>query len=425
MNVRKIVSLVAFALMSLGLVAVPAPAHAATPSVWTYSAATGATYVKALGGVVQSDLTAASGVTGGAFSRASENSTVGGNVADLLTIGAAQTKTLADYSTASTTLTSWARTAGVSLLGGLVKIDAVETKSVTTGFSGGLRDGKITHEGNTQFLGIHIVGVKLPVKIPKNYAVSIPGVATVSLNYDMSGQNENGAIAVNWALAVQLLKPVAGFDIGTTVVLNPVTQGLLPVNSDTGAIVGGSAHGTRIAAKVGSNINIVSDPTAQVGVPFASSGGRTLTNSTAAVNVPGVLNLGAVTSTSTSSKTGLDADVSTSNKIVGLNVLGGLIKADAIEVSATGKRVGSVWTGGMNMTLVNLVIAGKAIPINVKPNTTLYIANLGKVEINSQVSNKAIRGNQIFALRVTLSTAQAGLPVGAVIELGQASTRIF
>ncbi|MCR1784200.1 hypothetical protein KVF89_16790 [Nocardioides carbamazepini] len=421
MNVRKFVSFVAFTLLGVGLVAVPAPAHAAETTGWAYNAATGATYVKAIGGVVQSDLTAQTGVSGGNFSRVSENSTVGGQVSQLLTIGAAQTKTTADYSSAGTTLTSWARTAGVSLLNGLIKVDAIETTSVTTGHA----NGTVTHTGNSELLGIKIIGIDLPVKIPKNFAVTVPGVATVSLNYDMSGQDGNGAIAVNWALAVQLLKPIGGFDIGTTVLVNPVSQGLIHVNDNAGAILGGNAYGTRIAANVGSDIKIVSDPTAQIGVPFSSSGGRTLRNSTASVTVPGLLNLGAITSTSTSSKTGKDAEIVNTNQLAGLNLLGGLIKADAIGVSASGKRVGTQWTGSMNMTLVNLVIAGKSIPIDVSPNTTLKIANLGKVEINKQVVNKSIRANQIYALKITLDTSTAGLPVGAVIEIGQASTIIY
>ncbi|GAA3681582.1 hypothetical protein GCM10022237_45630 [Nocardioides ginsengisoli] len=401
--------------------AMPSSAQAANVA-WAYNAATGATFIKAVGGVVQSDLTAQSAVSGGAFSRAASNSTVGGKVGQLLTVGAAETKTIADYdATTGTKLTSWARTAGVSLLGGLIKVDAIETKSETLAKP----DGTVTHTGNSSLLGIKIIGVDLPVTIPKNFSVTVPGVAIVSLNYDMSGTDANGAIALNWAIAVQLLKPQGDFNVGTTILVNPVNQSLLKAEPSGGAVLGGFAFGTKIAANVGSDIKVVSDPTAQIGVPFSSSGGKTLRNTTATLAVPGLLNTGAITSTSTSTKNGKDAEITTSNELVGLNVLGGLIKADAIKVTAHGKRVGSTWTGDMSMTLVNLVIAGQTIPINVSPNTTINIANLGKVEINRQVTNKNLRSNQIHAIRITLDTAKAGLPVGAVIEIGSAATIIY
>ena len=418
---RRFASFVTAALLGIAVIAMPSSAQAANVA-WAYNAATGATFIKALGGVVQSDLTAQSGVSGGGFSRAAANSTVGGKVGQLLTVGAAETRTTADYDAATgTKLTSWARTAGVNLLNGLIKVDAIETKSETLARP----NGTVTHTGNSTLAGIKIVGVKLPVTIPKNYSVTVPGVAIISLNYDMSGSDANGAIALNWAIAVQLLKPQDNFDIGTTIIVNPVNQALLKVEADTGALLGGSAYATRIAANVGSDIKVVSDPTAQVGVPFASSGGKTLRNATASVTVPGVLNLGAVASTSTSNKDGRDAEITNTNEIAGLNLLGGLVKADAIKVTAHGKRVGSTWTGDLSMSLVNLVIAGKTIPINVAPNTTINVANLGKVEINKQVTNRAINANQIHAVRITLNTAQAGLPVGAVIEIGSASTIIY
>ncbi|MFC7502197.1 choice-of-anchor P family protein, partial [Nocardioides sp. GCM10030258] len=182
----------------------------------------------------------------------------------------------------------------------------------------------------------------------------------------------------------------------------------------------GTAYGTRVDASVGDSIQVISDPTARVGTPYGSSNGKTLTNTTAGVNVPGVLTTGVVTSTTTSTRDVFgNAEIVNTNRTAGLNLLGGLIKATAIKVTASGKLQDGVWTSDMKMELVNLVIAGKTIPINVSPNTVINVAGLGEVAINLQRKHPGgAYLNRIDGVRITLSTAQAGLPVGAVIELG-------
>ena len=71
-----------------------------------------------------------------------------------------------------------------------------------------------------------------------------------------------------------------------------------------------------------------------------------------------------------------------------------------------------------------LVIAGQAIPINVSPNTAIDVAGLGRVELNKQGVSESQKINRIDGLRITLNTAQAGLPVGAVIEFAIAATQM-
>ncbi len=422
MNVRKFVSFIAFTLLGAGLVAVPAPAAHAADIDWNYSANTGATYIKALGGVVSSDLTAQTAVNGGP-ARSSSNSTAAVNVGGLLSVGAAETKTSATKDASGTKIHSYARVAGVNLLNGLIKIDAVETNVTTTGKP----DGTSSATGNTRLAGIKILGVNLPLDIPKNYGVNIPGVAAISLNFTAHAGDKELAATRGWALAVQLLKPRDGFDTGTTIVLNPVNQFLQEATPAANAPrLGGFAYSSRISANVGNQISVVSDPTAFIGTPFNGSDGKVLRNTTATLNIPGVATLGTLTSTSTSkrdSATG-NAEITNTNRTVGLNLLGGLVKADAIDVTASAKLVDGNWTQSMKMTTVNLVIAGQSIPINVAPNTAIDIAGLGKVELNKQGTLPNQKINRIDGLRITLDTARAGLPVGAVIEFAIAGTQM-
>ncbi|TQK72722.1 MULTISPECIES: choice-of-anchor P family protein [unclassified Nocardioides] len=431
MNVRKFVTFVAFTLAGAGLVAVPAPAaQAADPVYWSYAASTGATYVKVLDGVVQSDLTAQSGVTGGAKSSTSKNSTAAASVLNLAQLGAVETQTDAVVSQVlgqpQTTLKSWARVANVSLLGGLITADALETTISTTGRA----DGNGSHTANSRLANIKIAGVKLPLNIPKNYAVTIPGVASVTLNYSMHGkvEQEDGDLigTMGWAVGVTLLQPFGGYSAGVTLLVNPVNQYLSEVQPSSGAGLFGTAYGSRVQANVSDAVTVVSDPTARVITPFGSSNGQTKSNSTLAVRVPGILTTGAITSTTTSTKDAFgNAEITNTNRTAGINLLGGLVKATAVKVTAHGKLADGNWTSDMKMELVNLVIAGQTIPIDVSPNTILNIAGLGQVALNLQQTDTSVGyQNMITAVKVTLDTAQAGLPVGAVIELGVAYTGI-
>lgn len=420
-TVRKLVSLIAFVLMGAGLVAIPAtPAHAAVDE-WNYSANTGATYIKALGGVVQSDLTAQTAIAGGAQG-SQKNSTAAANVGTLVSVGAAETKTTSVKSGGNIELTSNARVAGVNLLNGLIKIDAVETTVTTTGKP----DGTSSHVANTKLAGIKILGINLPLDIPKNYGVNIPGVAAISLNFSAHAGTQELSATRGWAVAVQLLKAQNGFDAGTTIVLNPVNHYLQEaVPADNAPRLGGFTYASRISAKVGTQINVVSDPTAFVATPFNGSNGNELRNTTATISLPGIATVGAITSTSTSKRDpNGDAEIVNANRTAKINVLGGLIKADAIQVEATGKLVNGVWTQSLKMTTLNLVVAGIQLPVNVSPNTAIDVLGLGKVELNKQAVAPGSKANRIDGLKITLDTAQAGLPVGAVIEFAIAGTLI-
>ncbi|GAB3868701.1 hypothetical protein GCM10028801_45030 [Nocardioides maradonensis] len=411
-----------FALLALGIapVALPSSAQAAT-RIWAYQASAGGTYVQLGDGTVTSDLTAPSTVSGVSRGGSDANHTAAVNVANAVQTGAVQTKTWATKSGDTTTVHSWARTAGVDLLGGLVRIDAMTTQlnsSATTA-------GRTTGSGSTQFAGIHIAGVNLPLNIPKNYAVTVPGVATVSLNVAQHKVDATGSATLGWGLGITLLQPRAGMPANVTIALNPETIFFVDATPNPGAQLGGAAFGTRVLVNSGGLAKIESSPTALIGTPFNGSKGKTITHTTAAVNVPGLLTTGAVTTTTTSTKDAIgNANVRNTSQVAGLDLLGGLVKADAIHVVARGTVKAHRWTSGLSMSTVNLVIAGRSIPLNVAPNTTFDVAGLGKVELNVRSRNPVNRSNAITAIRITLGSPTAGFKAGAIIEIGYAATQI-
>lgn len=425
MSVRKFVSFLAFILMGVGLVTVPAPAAHAVDKKWGYAASTGATYIKVFDGTVSSDYTSNSAINGGGNQTAS-NSLASINVPGIATVGAVQTRTSAVETAAGTTVTSYARTAGVNLLNGLVSVDALETNASTTGTA----DDRTFASSTTKLVGIKALGINLPLNIPQNFAVGIPGIATLTANYTLHGSkiDEGGnkvAVTLSWGLGITLLQPFNGIAAGVTILVNPVYHYLSGYVPTTAPSLLGGAYAARIAANVGTAVNVNLDPVAFQPTALGGSNGKTVTNSTASVNVPGVATVGAVTSSSTSTRSDNgDASIVTTSQIGGVNLLGGLVRADAIKVTATSKRVNKVWTHSEEMTLVNVVIAGQSIPINVGPNFVLNVANLGKVEINKRVINNAQLTNAIYGIVITVNASGLGLPVGAVVELAVAGNGI-
>ncbi len=110
-------------------------------------------------------------------------------------------------------------------------------------------------------------------------------------------------------------------------------------------------------------------------------------------------------------------------------ILGPVITADSIESSA----VVSQGPDGEYVTTAqvrsgSLTINGKVVSIpDAAPNTTYDVVGLGKVVLNEQQLTR-LPGEKyaakVHALHITLSTARAGLPVGAHIYLGTAEAVI-
>jgi hypothetical protein len=412
-------SIAATTLATLAVSLMGLPANGGT-GTFQYAAYSGGTLVRALGTTISSDLTSQSSISGNQVPASATNRVLDVHAADLANTGVVETSVKAEaFGTDGVKITSHAQTARVNLLGGLITADAVETTTVTSGTLG----QPLTSEAVTKYVNLKIVGVTLPVNIPKNYKVSIPGVVTIVINASYSQQLDGGILThTGYGLGLWLLNPYQGAPTGSTVILNPTFAGMSPPVPVDQPTVGGYAYGTQVLASVGSDIKGQVGKTATVGVPPGSSGGKTATNTTATVNVPGVINLGTVTSTSTSYAEPGFAEVTTTNETAGLNLFNGTITADALKVVSTSKKQNGVLTRSMKLTFVNLKVAGQPIDINVAPNTTINVAGLGKVVINDQL--KTINANRIRGIYIKLLEPNGGLETGAEVEVAVAASWI-
>lgn len=107
-----------------------------------------------------------------------------------------------------------------------------------------------------------------------------------------------------------------------------------------------------------------------------------------------------------------------------------VISAEALESSAVvSQSPDGEFITTAESKLGKLTINGKVAPLkDYAPNTTYNVAGLGKVVINEQHITR-IPGEKyaakVHALHITLSTATAGLPVGAHIYIGTAEAVIY
>lgn len=387
-------------------------------TVYPFYASMGGSRVNVIGSTVSSGLTAQSSIQGITLPTSSSNRVANVAANGILSVGAITTSESATRTATGAQVVGTGQTAGVSLLGGLITIQAITTKATTA-----VSNGTLTGSGSTQFVGLHIPGVTVPVNVPQNFTVTIPGIATLILNGAYVSHSAHGALVQTFALDLTLLNPNGNDPAGSEITLNPGEVAISDGGASSSYNLGGFAYGTKIDAAVTGVAQAESGMTGEVVMPSGGTGGQTQTNSTAAIDVPQILQVGAISGTQVGSTSTSVADVQDGYELAGLNVLNGLITASAIKGTAQVHRNtdGSLLPQA-STTFVNLTIAGQKIPLTVSPNTVINVAGLATITLNQQVilaNTAAVRG-----IDIKLTVARYGLPVGAEIEIGAAAADI-
>ncbi|MDQ1449947.1 MAG: hypothetical protein QOC79_2918 [Actinomycetota bacterium] len=421
---RIVIPVTAAAVIGTMLVA-PGQLYAATTNHHFIGFA-GASAVKAVGSTVTSDLTSQSSVDTVSTGASSINTLATVSVPNILTSTNVTTSVKTVDVPGGVQIVSHSITSGSSLLGGAITVGAVDTINTTTVLDDANRTTSNTI--HTTFVNLKIGSIKIPVNVPQNFHVTIPGVANVYLNSSFVGTGapgSGGIFTFGTGLYVSLLKGVGASPLGTEVYLNPTYTAVETVTQEEGPLIGGNAYGSRITAAAGNLLSAESGPTAQISQPFAGTNGVNKTNSTVAVHLGTILNTGTLSNTANGVRSNPVPSYSTmSTQLAHVNLLNGLITADALSGQA---HVGQVAGGGTESStttsLVNLVIAGNAIPVNVAPNTVITVGNLLKITIRKEVKGPVSAAVKVLEIIVT--TASYGLPVGAVIEVGVARAGIF
>jgi hypothetical protein len=380
----------------------------------------GGSVVRALNNTITSDLTAASNINNQDVPLSDSNETAGISVPNLLTAGAVSTSSTATAITGGYQVVSRARTAGISALGGAITATAVESTSTSK-----LVNGVVSSSVTTQLIGVKVAGFTLPVNIPPNYHLTIPNVASVYLNYALSAKSAPSVMTLGIGIYVSLLKPFGTNAVGAALAINPTYAAIGPITiPPSGHITIGKSYGTSVVAKVGSLVNVQSDPTAPAFMPAGGTNGVTKTVNVAGVNLTPLLHVGAVADTVKGTNTNTLWEATATSEIAGLNLFNGAIRADAISSFAHVRGAPATPTLVEGSSgLVNVRIGGTLIPINAAPNTVIKLAGLGTITINKQVRTAV--SVSVVAIDIVLGTAQGGLPVGAEVQLAVSTAAAY
>lgn len=413
---RKLIAVVAATGIAGGVLVGGTATFAAEgpPPGLAYMATMSGSQATVLGQTITSDVTATSRISGASYPASQENTVASARVNNVLQLGAVSTAVAAKKVTGGAVVTAVGETGGVNLLNGLVKVDAVQS-SVTTTFVDGVAKG-VAH---TTFVGLHVLGANIPIDVPENYTINIGNIAVLRLN-NVNVQNVPSGVAVfASALDLTLLTPRGGGGAGTEIILNPSQVDnvlMVPVGPQ---VLNGVAYATHVSVVVPHVAAAESGMTAELVMPRAGTAGQTIYNRTARIYIPKVLEVGAIGTSEVGTASASLGNLTMGYEIGKINVLNGLITADAIEGQASERRnADGSYTPGLESKFINLTIAGSKIPIDVSPNTVINVLGLATITVNKQVTTA--KAAAVYGLNITLTVAKYGLPVGAVIEVGVA-----
>jgi hypothetical protein len=364
---------------------------------------------------------------------------VPGTVSNFLTTGVVVNTGTPSFSPTKTEIVERSQVANVTLAGGLVKADAITSTAVTTltsaGYDHHLTDGR----SGVSFVNLRIGGllVVLPSEVPANYTIPLLGIGRLILNEQtlskpLAAPTASSPVKPS-TLTVKAIHLVVddllGFKGGAE-----VATAISSIRPSSGRLLA-YAYSTYVA------IPGIADAGKQAALGMACNGTNGVVKSSSAVGakVPTVVTAGVGTS-KVSGKLGSTLTATASNEVAGLNLLKGTITADALvaTVSSEAKADGTKAFSKGNATLVNLVIAGQPIALNVPWNTKITLPGLGFVIINQVVcaNDSATPKTCSAGLRDTTVTARAlhieitvadnllGQKIGTIIDVASATTGI-
>ncbi|WP_426299888.1 choice-of-anchor P family protein [Arthrobacter sp. R-11] len=413
-----------FGALTLTVAGPLAPSTAATPSITPAQVTTGFSGIAYGSYIYNSDKTLTSGPTAnssigctGLTGLTSSNTAAALNVPAVGAVGAAATSVRTLETATGKRIEGRSVVGSTNLLGGLITAGTISSVSIADKNTAGAFSGtNQTNIANLKVLGLPVAANPAPNTVIDLNVPLLGSLGKVTLN----GQEKklvNGTYQVSTtALRVEVLKAgIAGVKAGTDIRLGVSLAKLTPAQLGYATGAGFTTKTTLATGLLGSG------PTAYAAL---SCGAGTQTVNLAGATLPGLATVGASTTTTTTTVApALKGTVT--NSLAGLNVLSGVIQADAIkaETSASRAQAGGVVTLTDTSTFTNLRIAGlPAINASVAPNTVVQVPGLGKVTLHKVTKTSA--AIIVTMVEIVLNQSIGGLPTGSTIQIGYSSAGI-
>lgn len=408
--------------LTLALTATATSAQAATTPDQVSTGFAGSAYGSY---IFNTDKTLTSGPTAnssvactGATGKTSTNTAAGINVPAVGTVGNAATSVKTLLTLTGKRIESRSTVNGTNLLGGLITAGAITSESTADKNTAGAFSGtNATTIANLKVLGLPVSASPAPNTVIDLNVPLVGSVGKITLNGQIKKLVGGTTYQVTTtALRVEVLKAgLAGINAGTDIRIGVSSASLTPQQA---GYLGGTGFSTRATLATGL---VGSSPTALAYVGCTSG---TKTVNVAGINIPLVASTGAASTTTTGVLTPNPKSMVT-NTISGLNVLNGVIQADAIkaETSATNPAAGGTVSLSDTSTFTNLRITGLPnINASVAPNTVVKVPGLGTVTLH-RVS-KSSTTITVVMVDIVLSQALGTLPTGSRIQIGYSSSNI-
>ncbi len=337
------------------------------------------------------------------------NSVAGVSLGALASTGVIDTSVSSADLSAGSSATAIAEVNGISLLGGLITADAVKSVSSSISSAGAYSFSSM----GTNFTNAIVAGIPIGVDVAPNTHILLPGIGHVILNEEIANVGATSASLTVNAIHIKVLQVNSlNLPVGTEVIVAHAQSSTLA----NVALISGFGYGSSVTAA-----GVLDAGRTAVVVLNCSGVDEDETNSTAGVNVPGVLTTGVVRTSAQESVTSSSAAGDITASVAGLNLLTGLVTATTITadagVSASGSNITFSDSGSV---FVDLTVAGHPeVGANPAPNTHVSIAGLGTLWLHRVI--KTSTSIEVRMVELVVDAANTlGLPVGADVRISVA-----
>jgi hypothetical protein len=400
----------AAALVTITALVGAAPAGASAASPLSYEGNSYGTYVAAAGRVVSGESAASALGCLTSPGYRDDNTLADVGSAPVIRTGAIDTSSRSLTASGGPQARTRARAAGVSLLGGLIRVRAVTAASATT-----LRSSRFTlSAAGSELAGLTVAGVALATQPAPNTTIALPGVGAVVLDQQQRHVDAGGATLTVDMIHVYVAANVLGLRRGTQIVVGHAASGLARAPAEAG--LDGLAYGAYVRA----GSTLTAGPAWPTGM-CDGTGDRPLVNSLLGLRLPG-LSTGAIVNTARGTVAAGAVRGETSSQVTGLNLLSGLVTASTItsvaRLTAGGGRLVASEAG---TSFVDLRVAGGPI-LDPAPDTKIQLPGLD-IWVNRMIGT----GNGLIVRGVEIVAGagnQYGLAPGSDIQVAVAEIAV-
>ncbi len=328
--------------------------------------------------------------------------------------GAVTDTLVASHSASVDEVTGTSQIVNVSLLGGLIKASSITSTADAKG-----TPVFTAHSGGATFVSLQVGGASITAPAPNTTIVLGGGAATLRINEQVAPAPTftTASISVN-ALHLHINQPFFGLPVGADLIIGHAQASYTRTTSASS--VSSDAYG--FYAKLGP---VATGPLAQVGVTCFSGSNS---NTAAAVTVPGVGAIGAMSSTASGSVTSTGGSSSATSTVASVSLLAAFITGTAITANTSASANNGVFSQSSSATVGTLRVGLLTFTGSIPANT--IITNVAGLEIvlNNRVITTTSTSIQVAVNAIDIFVLSGvnplGLPVGTRITVGHSVAEV-